>query len=302
MRTRRALVAGPVLLLALFASTPAVSGAVSASGLGWWTRSPGASPPADGFEVASAPDGAVSVAAFHVAGDRSRVTHAVLVLTEAGGASANQGGAALQVCRTPNSFTPGPKQTFANAPKAECGSGRAPLARNASTATWAADVTALVASYGDSSSTVALMILPADPPPAPAAPAVFQIDFAAPSLLVEERPATTTQDSAVPFDSGSSSFDNSTGSSSNFGSEFSSSNFTTSPSSPAEPTGTPAVTPPYSDASVTKDVAPAIAAPIRRASTSRGPTPWGKGVVLVLISAVVGVLAGVGRHRFAPTG
>jgi hypothetical protein len=142
---RRAL-ALSLVLAAVSVTIPGETAAApaSVSDVAWWSRSPLAQAPAGGFQVAAAPDGPMSVAAFHLqtSGD---VRQATLTLTEAGGTTVNALGATLVVCPTFDPFSASNDHTYARVPKPACDRARASLTRDAATATWKGDITTVVA-------------------------------------------------------------------------------------------------------------------------------------------------------------
>lgn len=177
------LVLAPLLVLASQLATAVPAGAqpgAAVTGVGWWTRRPGASAqPAGGFEVAVGLDGPESVAAVRVAvgGGLARV---VLVLAEREGFLHEQ--AVLRVCPAADGWSPANPGPFDRAPAADC-SRQVALTRNAIQASWTADVSSLLPPEG----TASLAVLPVrgglalDPG--------FQVRFAGASLLVEAAPA-----------------------------------------------------------------------------------------------------------------
>jgi hypothetical protein len=166
----------------------AAAGEASITRTGWWTRNPAASAPDGGLDVGWGPDGQpLSVAAIEVAaaGD---VTRAVLTVDEAGGVQ--QAGAAVVVCATASPWRAGPHQAMADAPAAACDAGKVGMTRNAASASWAADVTPLLAGMATKGA-VSLTIVPTA---SDGAPLGFDVQFSAPRLQSEVGtvPSTTT--------------------------------------------------------------------------------------------------------------
>lgn len=278
----------------------------SISQIGWWTRNPIATAPEDGFAVARAPDGDLSVAALGVfsTGD---LTKATLILTEAD--TVNAGGAVLQVCFTPNEWSAGAKQRWADRPKAECDSGSAELRRNATSGTWAGDVLSVLSAADEDASSVSMMIVPGEG----SAPA-FELRFRAAELQVEE-----AEEDSFSSDFGGSDFSSGSGSDSGSdfsgGSDFSSesdggSNFSSgsdfgTPPAPAaptdtavgdEPVGVPDIEPAEDEGEGTiggDDFA--ISAARTGADEATGNTTL-QAVFFVAVALAAGAAAGFGRH------
>lgn len=138
--------------------------------VGWFTRSPAASAPEGGLQVANAPDGVVSYGAISVTEDGDSITSATLTLKEEG-RNVNASGAKLQACPAAGSFTAG-KRDLKAGPKADCVIGTVDLERSAE-GVWTADVTSVL--QGDSP---AVAIVPAE------GTTLFQVSFAPPTLDV----------------------------------------------------------------------------------------------------------------------
>ncbi len=309
------------------AVVPAAAGAqenpVSISAVGWWTANPASSAPAGGLAVSAGPNGSViSQGAIRFSVSTTSLERASLVLTEDGGVQAS--GAALQVCPTPNSWTPVEKGEAAKAPRPECDRGTAALTRSAE-GTWTADVRSLL-SGGDDGASVALMIVPAG---SGAVPIGFEVRFRPPSVdAAGASTSSTTTTFAGSSDSPASSSSPSTSSSSSSDEVASDASSSSSPSfsssspsftsassplpsfgapnsfidgdgaevatAPAEATGVPAV-----------DDTAAGPAPIRRVATpisSDGGSRTVQALFFVVVATVIGVGVGLGHARLRPAG
>lgn len=274
---RRALVGVALLVLVQLHAPSASSATVTA--VGWWTRSPAASAPEGGLTVANAPDGPVSVAALRIDVGSAGVSRGTLTLPQSGGTA--PGGAQLVACVVGDGWTAEPAGALGDAPATVCTGTAAAL--TVDDASWTADVSDLI---GDARGSVSLGIVPAagtaglwdlqfDAP-------VFQGTAAAgsspPPTTAARAPQTTPTTAFAPRPAQ-----------------------TFRPAPPpafAATTTTVAITPTTVDNFVA-NVAPDQAAfgGASRSSPDEGGAdrPIGQAVTLVLIAAVIGVLAGVGR-------
>lgn len=134
----------------------------------WWSRQP-TNAPGTAFEVARAPDDAISVAAFRIRvdGQPSRTELQLAEIQTAGSAS-------MQVCPTASPWTAGgPKDWNDNRPQPSCPGTPIRLAHNEIQRLYTVDILSLLA---PGQSTVSLMVVPAPdesvtvPPPLPPAP------------------------------------------------------------------------------------------------------------------------------------
>jgi hypothetical protein len=167
---RRVLVAGLVVAAGVAALQPgevvAQSGA-SIAETGWWTRQPTSTPGA-AFEVARAPDGDVSVAAFRIRVE-GQVSSAQLQLADNQAA----GAPSLQVCATAAPWTAAAPGPWEARPAPACGATPVRLVHNEAQRVWAVDIRTLLPS---GVSTASVMVVPAPdesitvPPPVPAPP------------------------------------------------------------------------------------------------------------------------------------
>ena len=282
-RLRRAL-ALSLGLAAVSVSIPGETAAAPApiSDVVWWSRNPVAQAPAGGFQVAAAPDGPVSVAAFHLQ-TSGNVQHATLTLTEAGGSTVNASGATLVICPTFDTFTASNDHTYASAPKPACERAKASLTRDASTATWTGDITTVLAA---ASSPASVMVLP-DPS---ATPTLTQIEFRPPAVDLNVG-------SVIPSPS-TPAFTGAPSSAINSAPTFVPPRppVMATPTAPAVP-ATPAAN---NDSGVQALVQPRSFVPTSDTSPANGTNPWLKGLTLILLASAAGVSAGVGRRYLMP--
>lgn len=303
---------------ALIALTPLAAQARVAE-VGWWTRNPAASAPADGIQVANGLDGPLSVAAVRAGDGSGSVTSAKLTLKEADG-SVNAAGASLQACPAAGTFEAKANGAFADAPKADCAAGKVALQRDAATGTWTAEVGPLLPT-----GTSAISIVPAGT-------AVFQVNFTKPGLDVQTSSSaggglaasdtfntneftssgsssdtsssvSSTSSGSSSFDSGS--FDSGTTTFTPSGSTFTAPNETLF--APAAGTDAAAATDGPGDVA-TGDGSSAIetaAGPSftrRTAALADAQTGGNRGAKFagfLLVSAIIGTAAGFGRHRMS---
>lgn len=195
---------GPAALMMLaWLPTPPGVGAqtvAAVQGTAWWSQRPGAAPlPDGGVEVAVGFGGEVqSVAAIAVRVD-APVRTVVLILEESEATGSET--ADLRVCRTdPGSIRGANPGAWEDRPDVDCSS-RVPLVRNESTAAWSADVTSLL----EVGAATGLAIDPAGREAVPGVPLVpgFSIQLAPPKLLVSAAPSHPTDDTptqATPTD------------------------------------------------------------------------------------------------------
>ena len=300
MTRRRTLALAGLLTLAsaLLAAPLTVAAQESPSAsAGWWSRSPAQGAPTEGFAVASAPDGPVTVAAVVVAASGS-VTSGTLRAVEVGGLG--QQDAAVVVCpaASPVTLPPEGGGDLADAPEADCERGSAPFERDAESMQWTADLSSLA---GELDGQVSLVIVPA-PSESPVQP-TFDVRLAAPEVdLVtvasdpvpdrstpspspEPDPAPSPGRAPVTFDSGFSSGSPSPSPQPGF-----------DPVDPVEAPTTPvaADVPEPADEEVEEETAMPVR-PTAGISTGHGPQ-FGKAVAYVLVSALAGaVVTGAGR-------
>lgn len=304
---------------ALIALTPLAAQARVAE-VGWWTRNPAASAPADGLQVANGLDGPLSVAAVRAGDGSGSVTSAKLTLKEADG-SVNAAGASLQACPAAGTFEAKANGAFADAPKADCAAGKVALQRDAATGTWTAEVGPLLPT-----GTSAISIVPAGA-------AVFQVNFTKPGLDVQTSTsaggglaASDTFNTNEFTSSGSSSDTSSSSSTSSGSSRFDSGSFdsgttTFTPSGPTftAPNETLLAPAAGTDSAIATDAADAAGADAtgdasatevaatpsftrRAAALADAQTGGNRGAKFagfLLVSAIIGTAAGFGRHRMS---
>ena len=286
-------------LLLLAASTSLVVGTATAAlalegdaptTVGWWSQDPtAAEQPEGGFQVSAVGGEAVSIAAlrFDVADD---ATNATLELQEAEGSVVSPA-TALQVCRTTEQWEPANPGAFADAPEPDC-EAAVDLQRDETTLVWTASVGSLLA---DGAS---LVVTPADTAGggAPVDPG-FQVTFTEAALAVVAGPAlpagAAPMPSSTPPAASSPSFSGAGGSS-----------FTppggVTPAAPAADATTPttvAVEDAEGDA--------AVASPMFESEGDDGGganQPWSKLLVLVPLSALIGVAFVYGKRLLQQRG
>jgi hypothetical protein len=243
--------------------------------VGWWTRSPVASAPNGGIDVAAGPDGPTSVAAVRVDLGDSGVRQLTLQLHEAGGTLMQT--ATLRVCPTSKPWLAISGGALADAPPAECDLKAVDATRDAQ-GSWTVDVTPLVQTR---TGTVSLAVVPG-------AGAVFDLQL--------QRPTPSAALAAAP-----------TPSASNGGATLSAPSPTVPIAASATPTFvTPAPsTPTASTPAIT--FAPAAANTATFTPTAVDPAVGGRGGSLLLriigfsvLSMAVGAAAGFARNRLRP--
>lgn len=266
--------------------------AASITETGWWSRNPAATAPAGGFQVASAPDGPVSVTALRVQVDATSLRSALLILSE----SNQVGTATLQVCPTTAAWSAAAPGPITAAPAPECGSAVA-LQRNEVQRVWTADVAAVL---GGGAGQKSLVVVPG--PSALPVPVPFQVDFAGAALQA---------DGDVPPPSGATgdgAFGGGIADTTPFATDFSApTDLGVAPSFSAPAIETPTAAIP--SVSETATAAPAqvpgrfptrgdIGIPV-----AGGPKkPWGRLPLLILAAAAVGAGSAVGRERLQSLG
>lgn len=286
---------GAVALTALVGLLPAQGApGMSVTETGWWSRNPAATAPAGGFQVGTAPDGPVSTSAVRLAIE-GRIDKATIILGESGGVPS---AAALRACVTTGSWS-ATTHEWAKAPAADCTKNVA-LTRNATAATWTADITALVP---PGATTLSVMIVPATG----GAPA-WQVDFGLAIVSAEARPEPTTTTtttmaaSSGPSGGSSAGFDNSGSSStpaSSAGTTFAGGSFvsdiTTDAAADLALEPDPGTVPDAAAASPSDPAAlgftPAVAAPGQSA-------PWDRLLLFLPVAAIAGAAIAAGRRRW----
>ncbi len=247
---------------------------------------------------------AVAALRFSVPDD---VMTATLTLEEADGSVVTPA-TALQACPTSADWAaanPGPS---ADAPEPDCTSPVA-LTRDSDSLRWTGDVGSLFATGGGERS---LMILPADPPDGgPPVDPGFRVSFSGASLATTTPPATTPTTAFAGSPPSSASPSPAVGA----GSTASSSSDSLPDVSSYTPSGDSSLSPATTAVSTTPTTAPAeVAAPAVDTGAFQPPTlaegavagggggadqPWGRLVVLVPLSAAIGVASTFGRRFLA---
>lgn len=254
----------------------------SITAVGWWTNIPVASAPEGGIAVGHGASGPSTVAALNIAVPGEVPLQATLRLTEADAVGADS--AVIHVCPTPNNWEPEEGGSMEDAPKAEClEQGSSPLERG-DDGTWTADVASLL-----DEDTVSLMVVPAEPQTDEEPPqGPFHVSFDPPVL---DAPAPPSSDAATttttePSSGGASSF-------------------TPPPrtQAPVPTTAAPTAEPPASvEPEQRQEQEQAATAPAGRFPTQNGASggdgrPWEQALFFVVVAAVAGTLAGVGRWQ-----
>lgn len=247
---------------------------------GWWSSSLLAQPVADdGFAVTWSLDGEQAAAAVRIDASGGLEGTVYLSLHEAGGYATDQG--LLEACLATEEWTAANPGAYADLPASDCD---APLqvGRDSEALTWLTDISALVNDPG--AGVISLVLHPVGKPPADGVPATvpFEVQFDDAALLIDAPgglplPMPETTETTVGYDVGGT--DSSYVPPLDVGSGFD------SPDLEPVPTLPPAVTTPPTDPQ-TPDELVALG-PVD--ATSSGSKPWGRLVLLVPLSAAVGV-------------
>ena len=281
MRRARAGIALAMLGLLAWAPDARAADGATITAVGWWTSVPVMTAPEGGLAVGRGGSGPIAVAALRLSVDEVLPDKAQLTLTEADGVGADV--ATLQVCPTPNDWEPVAAGSMDDAPKPECGRGSVVLER-AADGTWSGDVASLLTEGQPS-----LMVLPGEADGAEGAPsAPFQVSFDPPELVAPaaaapaagggDEPASRPSPAASPTPAPTSSF---------------------SPPSAPPTQAVVTTTVPSPDPEPTEEVAigPSVSLPTAPASSSSEDRPWGQMVFFLVLSAIAGTAAGVGRRQ-----
>lgn len=175
---------------------------------GWWSRQPLAQPEPDGgFTLLWALEQEQSAAAIRIDLSTPISGSAFLTLHEASGTAADQ--ARVVACVTTARWKPANPGAYADLPASSCAPTTSlELGRDASSASWSADVTPLLAAA--SGTTLELVLHPLGKPPAEGLPATspFEVHFSGASLVVDPgTPPPIAVDPVVePFVDGSGGF------------------------------------------------------------------------------------------------
>jgi hypothetical protein len=283
--------AGTTTVLGLLGGVAVAAGGDAPTAVGWWTRAPGASEaPDDGFEVAALGGEPASVAAlrFDVAGSSPVAT---LTLVESGGTVTPA--TALQVCTTSEPWEPADPGAYGDAPAPDCAAA-ADLARDEEAGEWTAEVGSLLAAGS-------LMVVPAETPGggSPLDPG-FRVTFSAAALAVVATPDASSSPAFAQPSGGGATFSPPPATSASPSGTFGGGGFDVTPA-PAEvpdagstPT-TVAVDNTDDDAGAAEEEAFGVPELAAGATPPGGGKPWARLVVLVPLSAVVGIASVRGR-------
>lgn len=300
MTRRRSLALAGLLTLALaLLAAPLTVGAQESpsASAGWWSRSPAQRAPAEGFAVASAPDGPVTVAAV-VAAVSGSVTSGTLRAVEVGGLGQQEAAVVVCLAASPVTLPAEGGGDLADAPEADCERGSAPFERDAESMQWSADLASLA---GELDRQVALVVVPA-PSDSPVQP-TFDVRLAAPEVDLVTVASDPAPDRSSPSPSPVPDAEPSPGRTPvTFDSGFDSGSPTPSPQprfDPVDPVEAPAPPVAADEPEPADDpIEEETAMPVRpTAGISGGHGPqFGKAVAYVLVSALAGaVVTGAGR-------
>ena len=282
---RRARAAVALATLGLLVSAPDAGAAEGATitAVGWWTSVPVMSAPEGGVAVGRGGSGPIAVAALRFSVEEESPATAELTLTEADGIGADA--ATLQVCPTPNDWEPVAAGAMAEAPRPECGRGSVMLER-ADDGTWSGDVAPLLEPGQPS-----LMVLPGEADAAESAPTPpFQLSFDPPALSAPAAATASPQADATPAPrpTPAPTATPAPGPASSFSPPplpaASAATTTTVPSPEPEPTDEVAI-------------GPSVALPTATTATASEDRPWGQMLFFLVVSALAGTVAGVGRRQ-----
>lgn len=305
---------------------PAIAAEATLVETGWWSTAPSTTTPEGGFVVSKSVEGPTAVSALRIQYE-GPLEQALLVLIESTGGYLKEG-AVIEACPTTAEWTATVAGPMEQAPAADC-TNKISLQRDPVTGSWTADLVGLMP--GDSG-TVSLLLTPgvatsvtppAPPtvpspvplvpvptaPPVPVPPVETPVD---PGFSVEfVRGSLQASGPAEPFDDGSSSSTGSGTIASDFGGS-SSSGFapTFTPTDSFATSSAPSLTPARDVLpSATPDVAATGAGGVGTAASvesglqpvaaTRGPaTPWGRLVLLLPLSALLGAAGAFARRTF----
>lgn len=302
--------------------------------VGWWSRTPGTTTPEGGFQVAKDLSGETSVTAVRIQYE-GPLTRALLILTEATSGYLKEG-AVVEACPTTAEWTAAVAGPLEQAPAADCAT-KIPLERDGVTGSWRADVTNLLTGDAGTISLVlkpgvATTVTPPAPPsvpspvplvPLPTPPAVpvppvetpvdpgYSVDFVRASL---QATGNVDDEFGGGFDSSDASgsiasdFGGTTGSSGGSSSSFaptfvpsdtfaSSSSASLTPRRDVLPSATPDVA---AGGAGGVGTASSVESGLQPVAASRGPaTPWGRLLLLVPLSLLVGAVGSFARRTWS---
>lgn len=294
------------------------------SDLGWWSRTPSTTTPEGGFQIARDPSGERSVAAVRLAIEGT-LSSALLIVSETTGGFLQES-AVIDVCPTTASWTAVVAGPLDEAPPSDCAK-KLQLERNPTTGQRTVDLLPLIES---GATTVAVVLRPAvveavappTPPsipspvpvplPVPAAPAPpvdevptpvdpgFTIDFSRAEVFAAGGVGATTAPSPTPSASTGSI---ASGTSPSFAPTFTPTDSFASSSSPSvtpTPNALPAATPNVAVSGAGgAGTAANVESGLQPVAASDGPgAPWGRLLVLIPLSLVIGALGAGARRTF----
>ena len=302
-------------------SDPARAAGATITEIGWWTRTPSTTTPEGGFQIAKAPDGPQSVAALRVQVD-GEVQGALLILFETAGGY-RQNDAVIEACPTSAPWAAAAGGPIEEAPAPDC-TNKLSLSRNGTIGSWTVDLAPLLQGAAGPVSIVltpgtATTITPPQPPsvpapvplpgapaaPAPAVPAPVELGFTVEFARAEMPASGGSSDAPSPTPSPSGSGSIATGGGDTFGSgfaptfapsdAFASSSPSLTPSRTALPSATPDVA---TSGAGGVGTAAAVESGLQPVAATRGPSPpWGRLLLLIPLSALVGAAGSFARKN-----
>jgi hypothetical protein len=283
-------------LVAVVVGTPVLAGALDGdppAQTGWWSQDATASAQPDGgFQVEALAGQAISVAAVRFS-TPSGVTSATLSLQESGGFVTDDG--ALQVCPTHEPWEPANPGAAEDAPTPDCTTAAA-LSRDADAAVWTASVAPLLPALGGDASLMIVPVGTGDESPLDA----YQVTFSAAALAVTAAPGTTASPSTTAYVAPAPSGGGTTpsGGSPSFAAP--------GPTAATTPTTLAPATPLTSPADNTQTATDAFQPPSLSAGATPGgggaDQPWERLLVLVPLSAIIGVAIVYARRQLEQRG
>lgn len=266
-----------VFAIAVFASLfSAPAGAAPAASItqtGWWSQRPGASAQPDGgFELALAPNEALSIAAIRIDVNAVQLSSALLSITESQAFGSEVAG--ISACVTTDSWTPANPGAWEDRPTPNCNTSTTLGRRN--TGEWSADISSLL-TVGTNS----IVLVPGSSPDTQGAPVPYQLGFEKPKLLA-------TAPTAPPPDTSGG------GSSSSGGSP----TIVSAPDTPptSQSAGPPAVVVAPDPSATPSAEVPFAAAPASGDDDGGVSRPWWRLALLLPIAALAGAAATVARR------
>jgi hypothetical protein len=302
------------------AQTSGTAGA-TLTDLGWWSRTPSTTTPEGGFQIARDASGERSVAAVRLTVEGT-LSQALLIVSETTGGFLQES-AVIDVCPTTAPWTAVVAGPLEEAPAADC-ERKLQLERNSTTGQWTVDLLPLIDA---GATTVAVVLKPAPVaavapptppsipspvpvplpvPPAPAAPVDpvptpvdpgFTIDFsraevfASGSSAASEGPSASTSSATGTIASGATTFAPTFSVTESFAAS-------SAPSVTPTPDVLPAATPTVGVSGAGGvGTAASVESGLQPVAAATGPgAPWGRLLVLIPLSALIGAL-GAGARR-----